>query len=67
MHYLEQYCFAVPSDTNVRDGEKYPLVMKLAVFHVLAKTERGKHGRGESEWLIIVEQLRRHATRTCPG
>ena len=92
----EQYCLAVPSDTNVRDlvnvpeysghgtppkgkfirvdklkqslndadwetidvrdGEKGPLVMKLAVFHVLAKTERGKHGSGESEWLIVVER-----------
>jgi SRSO17 transposase len=90
----EQYCLAVPSDTNVRDldnvpeytdsgappqdefvrvdhlreqlaavdwteidvcdGEKHPLKMKLAVFHVLAKTERGKHGSGDSEWLIIV-------------
>jgi len=92
----EQYCLAVPSDTNVRDldnvpeytgcapspkgefvrvdhlreqlvavdwtehdvrdGEKGPLKMKLAVFHVLAKTERGKHGSGEPEWLIIVER-----------
>jgi len=25
------------------------------VFHVLAKMERGKHGSGEPEWLIIVE------------
>ena len=41
---------------DVRDGEKGPLKMKLAVFHVLAKTERGKRGTGESEWLIIVER-----------
>ena len=41
---------------DVRDGEKGPLKMKLAVFHVLAKTERGKHGSGESEWLIVVER-----------
>jgi len=92
----EQYCLAVPSDTNVRDldnvpeytglgappkgkfvrvdhlceqltakdwteidvrdGEKGPLKLKLAVFHVFARTERGKHGSGDSEWLLIVER-----------
>jgi len=92
----EQYCLAVPSDTNVRDldnvpeytgsgappkgefvrvdqlresltkkqwttinvrdGEKNPLILKLAVFRVLAKTERGKQGSGDSEWLVIVER-----------
>jgi len=92
----EQYCLAVPSDTNVRDldnvpeytgsgtppkgefirvdhlreqlvaidwteidvrdGEKGPLQLKLAVFHVLARTERGKRGSGKPEWLIIVER-----------
>ena len=91
----EQYCLAVPSDTNVRDlknipeysgrgtppkgtfvrvdtlkqslndsdwetidvrdGEKGPLKMKLAVFHVLARTERSGN---ESEWLIVVERLK---------
>ena len=92
----EQYCLAVPSDTNVRDldnvpeysghgrlpkgpfvrvdhlreqldakdwmeidvrdGEKHPLTMKLAVLHVMAKTERGKYGSGDSEWLIVAER-----------
>ena len=44
------------TEIDVRDGEKHPLKLKLAVFHVFAKTERGKHGSGDSEWLIVVER-----------
>jgi len=43
-------------EIDVRDGEKGPLKLKLALFHVLARTERGKQGSGDSEWLILVER-----------
>lgn len=41
---------------DIRDGEKKPLVMKLAVGRVMAHTEIGKHGSGDEEWLIVVER-----------
>jgi hypothetical protein len=41
---------------NVRDGEKRPLVMRLVKYRVMAHTESGKSGSGESELLIIVER-----------
>jgi len=41
---------------DVRDGEKHPLVMRLVVYRVMAHTESGKSGSGESELLIIVER-----------
>ena len=44
------------TEIDVRDGEKGPLKLKLAVFRVLARTERGKYGSGDSEWLILVER-----------
>jgi SRSO17 transposase len=41
---------------DVRDGEKHPLVMRLVKYRVLAHTESGQTGTGESELLIIVER-----------
>jgi SRSO17 transposase len=40
---------------DVREGEKRPLVMRLATYRVMARTE-SKSGSGEAELLIIVER-----------
>ena len=40
---------------DVRDGEKRPLVLKLATCRILARTERGRAASGE-ELLIVTER-----------
>jgi SRSO17 transposase len=41
---------------DVRDGEKRPLVMRLMKCRVMARTEIGKSGSGDSELLIVAER-----------
>ena len=43
-------------DIDIRDGEKHPLKMRLAFCRVMARTEIGKKGSGDEEWLIVVER-----------
>ena len=55
-HWKEKLVAKDWTEVDVRDGEKKPLVMKLAVGRVMAHTEIGKEGSGDEEWLIIVER-----------
>jgi hypothetical protein len=48
---------------DVRDGEKGPLVMRLAKYQILAHTESGKSGSGVPELLIIAERPDRNGLK----
>jgi len=43
-------------EVEVRDGEKRPLTLRLVKCRVTARTEIGKKGSGEEEWLLVVER-----------
>ena len=43
-------------EVDIRDGEKHPLKMRLVIARVMARTENGKRGSGDEEWLIVVER-----------
>ncbi len=50
-------------EVDVRDGEKHPLKMRLATCQVMARTEIGKKGSGDAEWLTVVERPDRNGIK----
>ncbi len=50
-------------EVDVRDGEKRPLVRKMTTCRVLARTEIGKKGSGDAEWLIVAERPDRNGIK----
>jgi SRSO17 transposase len=50
-------------EVKIRDGEKGPMVMKIAAGRVLAITERGKQGSGQEELLVVTQRPEGTGTR----